>query len=108
MYFYYFCKLFSTIVLWLCFIDFGNRFVLKVEKNIKSIEEGLARARLAIRKAARTRRYLSYKDEGFIPRGSIYRNPYAFHQLRIPLKLVTIVLMEKLILYQFMYTANTF
>ncbi|KAF8400601.1 hypothetical protein HHK36_013900 [Tetracentron sinense] len=52
-------------------------------RSLKRIEEGLARARAAIRKAVRSRNYTSYKEETFIPRGSIYRNPYAFHQLRL-------------------------
>ena len=46
----------------------------------KQIEKGLARARAAIREAIRTRNYTSGKEETFIPRGDVYRNPYAFHQ----------------------------
>ncbi|KAK7832621.1 putative glycosyltransferase [Quercus suber] len=49
----------------------------------KRIEDDLARARAAIHKAIRTRKwnYTSDDDDGsFIPRGSIYRNAYAFHQ----------------------------
>ncbi|KAF7149816.1 hypothetical protein RHSIM_Rhsim02G0203000 [Rhododendron simsii] len=53
------------------------------ESNVRRLEKGLARARAAIRKAVRTRSYKSNRVESFIPRGSIYRNPYAFHQLRI-------------------------
>ncbi|KAL6331556.1 hypothetical protein AAG906_011496 [Vitis piasezkii] len=48
--------------------------------HLERIEEGLARARAAIRRAIRTRNYTSEKDEAFIPRGDVYRNPYAFHQ----------------------------
>ncbi|XP_057522816.1 probable glycosyltransferase At5g11130 [Amaranthus tricolor] len=39
--------------------------------NLEKLEEGLARARAAIKKAAQTRNYTS---------GVIYRNPYAFYQ----------------------------
>ncbi|KAJ6354671.1 hypothetical protein OIU77_005304 [Salix suchowensis] len=51
------------------------------KSRIETMEEGLARARAAIRKAIRMRNYTSYKKESFVPRGSIYLNPYAFHQL---------------------------
>ena len=54
---------------------------LHEKSRIETMEEGLARARAAIRKAIRTRNYTSYKKESFVPRGSIYINPYAFHQL---------------------------
>ncbi|KAL2929749.1 hypothetical protein RDABS01_035159, partial [Bienertia sinuspersici] len=57
----------------------------KEEKKKKSclekIEEGLARARAVIREATRTRNFSSGEMENFIPKGSVYRNPYAFHQL---------------------------
>lgn len=49
----------------------------------RKIEEGLARARAAIRAAARSRNYTSDKQEIFVPRGSVYRNPYTFHQSHI-------------------------
>jgi xylogalacturonan beta-1,3-xylosyltransferase len=54
---------------------------LHKKSRIETMEEGLARARTAIRKATRMRNYTSYKKESFVPRGSIYINPYAFHQL---------------------------
>ncbi|XP_021861108.2 probable glycosyltransferase At5g20260 [Spinacia oleracea] len=56
----------------------------KKKSNLEKLEEGLARARAAIREAARTRNY-TLKEEvtTFIPRGSVYRNPHAFHQSHI-------------------------
>ncbi|KAK6248344.1 hypothetical protein QUC31_019909 [Theobroma cacao] len=47
------------------------------------VEADLASARVAIREAIRTRNYTSYKEEKFIPRGCMYRNEYAFHQLNV-------------------------
>ncbi|KAI4304208.1 hypothetical protein MLD38_039752 [Melastoma candidum] len=47
------------------------------------IEEDLAEARAMIREAIRTRNYTSDRDEVFVPRGRVYRNPYAFHQSHI-------------------------
>lgn len=64
-----------------------RKFIKQMQKElhkksrIETMEEGLARARAAIRKATRMRNYTSYKKESFVPRGSIYINPYAFHQL---------------------------
>ncbi|XP_026442701.1 probable glycosyltransferase At3g42180 [Papaver somniferum] len=46
----------------------------------EKIEDDLARARDAIRKAILTRNYTSNKAEDFIPTGTVYRNSYAFHQ----------------------------
>lgn len=54
----------------------------KSSDQFEKREESLARARAAIKKAARTRTYTSYKEESYVPRGSVYINPYAFHQLR--------------------------
>ncbi|MCL7046905.1 hypothetical protein MKW94_005322 [Papaver nudicaule] len=54
--------------------------------SLERIEDELARARNAIRKAARTRNYTSDKVEDFIPRGTIYRNPYALHQSYIEME----------------------
>ncbi|CAK7345360.1 unnamed protein product [Dovyalis caffra] len=45
------------------------------------IEEGLARARAAIYEAVRSRNSSSHKEGSHIPRGAMYRNQYAFHQL---------------------------
>lgn len=59
---------------------------IQVQKKISSsrgVEKDLARARAAIRDAVRARNYTSDKEETFVPRGSIYRNAYAFHQLSL-------------------------
>lgn len=58
--------------------EIRKRFREKMS-HLERIEEGLARARAEIRRAIRTRNYTSEKDEAFIPRGDVYRNPYAFH-----------------------------
>ncbi|KAI7979708.1 putative glycosyltransferase [Camellia lanceoleosa] len=63
--------------------DLSNGITTRKKNSVRRLEKGLARARAAIQKAVRSRSYMSYdKVESFIPRGSIYRNPYAFHQLR--------------------------
>ncbi|KAL3655841.1 hypothetical protein CASFOL_000237 [Castilleja foliolosa] len=54
------------------FYPFSSSFPTHMIKQNLGIEEGLSRARAAIIKAGERR--------SFIPRGSIYRNPYAFHQ----------------------------
>ncbi|KAL6331023.1 hypothetical protein AAG906_009451 [Vitis piasezkii] len=53
---------------------------------LERIEGGLARARAAIREAVRSSNYTSQKKENFIPRGAVYRNPYAFHQSHIEME----------------------
>ncbi|KAH7574374.1 hypothetical protein JRO89_XS03G0288000 [Xanthoceras sorbifolium] len=53
---------------------------IKKKSSVDKIEEDLARARAAIGKAIRSKNYVSEKEETFIPKGSIYRNSYAFHQ----------------------------
>ncbi|XP_058203059.1 probable glycosyltransferase At5g11130 [Rhododendron vialii] len=63
-----------------------NRSNIQKKDRFERVEEGLARARAAILKAIRTRSYSSYKNEDFIPRGSIYKNPYAFHQSYIEME----------------------
>ncbi|XP_030529338.2 probable glycosyltransferase At5g20260 [Rhodamnia argentea] len=58
----------------------------KVQKKIgglRRIEKDLAEARVAIRDAVRARNYSSDNEETFVPKGSIYRNAYAFHQSHI-------------------------
>ncbi|KAM5561864.1 putative glycosyltransferase [Rosa sericea] len=56
---------------------------VKEKSNTSQIEEQLARARAAIHKAVLTKKYTSDRREIYIPRGSVYRNPYAFHQSHI-------------------------
>ncbi|KAI3857611.1 hypothetical protein MKW98_028875 [Papaver atlanticum] len=52
----------------------------------EKIEDDLARARDAIRKAIFTRNYTSNKAEDFVPTGTVYRNSYAFHQSHIEME----------------------
>ncbi|PIA50504.1 hypothetical protein AQUCO_01300915v1 [Aquilegia coerulea] len=54
--------------------------------SLNKLEDGLARARAAIQTAIRRRNYTSHKKEDFIPRGPVYRNPYAFHQSHIEME----------------------
>ncbi|KAK3213139.1 hypothetical protein Dsin_017845 [Dipteronia sinensis] len=54
---------------------------IKKKSSEYKIEEDLARARAAIHKAIQSKNYVSEKEETFVPKGSIYRNSYAFHQL---------------------------
>ncbi|KAL5697895.1 xylogalacturonan beta-1,3-xylosyltransferase [Ranunculus cassubicifolius] len=60
--------------------------LIREKSRMEKIEDGLAKARAAIREAVRTQNYTSNKVEDFIPRGSIYRNPYAFHQSHIEME----------------------
>ena len=53
--------------------------ILQEERSpVERIEDGLARDRAAICRAIQTRNYTSGKEETFIPRGVVCRNPYAF------------------------------
>ncbi|KAG2718849.1 hypothetical protein I3760_03G239900 [Carya illinoinensis] len=64
----------------------SNSSHIKKKSSTERIEEDLARARAAIRKAILTRNFTSHDKGsviGFIPRGCIYRNAYAFHQSHI-------------------------
>ncbi|KAG6769312.1 hypothetical protein POTOM_024936 [Populus tomentosa] len=57
--------------------------ITKIKTGFERIEDGLARARDAILRAIRSRNSSSYKKGSYIPRGVIYRNQYAFHQLSL-------------------------
>ncbi|KAF4383724.1 hypothetical protein G4B88_020046 [Cannabis sativa] len=63
----------------------GGEKIIKSKKKrrLERIEYDLGQARLAIHKATVSKSFKSYKNESFVPRGSIYRNPYAFHQSHI-------------------------
>ncbi|XP_021861107.2 probable glycosyltransferase At5g20260 isoform X2 [Spinacia oleracea] len=50
------------------------------QSSLEKIEDGLARARSSIQEATRTRSCKSEEEEIFVPRGPVYRNPYAFQQ----------------------------
>ncbi|KAK8520448.1 hypothetical protein V6N13_031101 [Hibiscus sabdariffa] len=72
------------IVMILCFFPSVTSLnVVTYTKTTSRVEAELAGARAAIRKAIQTRNYTSDKEETFIPSGSVYRNPYAFHQSHI-------------------------
>ncbi|KAH7574378.1 hypothetical protein JRO89_XS03G0288400 [Xanthoceras sorbifolium] len=60
--------------------------IKKKSSSLEKIESDLASARAAIREAILWKNYTSdnnNKEESFVPRGSIYRNAYAFHQSHI-------------------------
>ncbi|MBA0817045.1 hypothetical protein Gohar_001641 [Gossypium harknessii] len=61
----------------------SGRDVVSHVKRVSNVEAGLAKARAAIREAIRTKSYTSDSEETFVPRGSVYRNPYGFHQSHI-------------------------
>ncbi|CDY72656.1 BnaAnng41890D [Brassica napus] len=52
----------------------------KKEKKRNRIEKGLAKSRAAIREAMTSKKYAFEKEKTFVPRGTVYRNAYAFHQ----------------------------
>ncbi|TKY58124.1 glycosyltransferase protein [Spatholobus suberectus] len=58
----------------------NNTSIRRGRSRFMSIEKGLTRARSAIREAARKRSYASFQEGDFLPMGSVYRNPFAFHQ----------------------------
>jgi len=56
----------------------------KISSSLDRVEESLAEARASIREAILSRNYsTSRRRDVFVPRGSIYRNPHAFHQLSL-------------------------
>ncbi|PIA42313.1 hypothetical protein AQUCO_02000037v1 [Aquilegia coerulea] len=59
---------------------------IREKSSLNKLEDGLARARAAIREAIQRRNYTSHKNGDFIPRGPVYRNPYAFHQSHIEME----------------------
>ncbi|KAI4344190.1 hypothetical protein L6164_011442 [Bauhinia variegata] len=54
--------------------------------SLEKIEVGLAQARASIQEAIQRRNYTSEKEEIFVPKGSIYWNPHAFHQSHIEMR----------------------
>ncbi|XP_037497758.1 probable glycosyltransferase At5g20260 isoform X2 [Jatropha curcas] len=58
----------------------------KKKGSLERVENGLAKVRASIREAIKTQNYSSYKEETYIPRGILYRNPYAFHQSHIEME----------------------
>ncbi|XP_010520569.1 PREDICTED: probable glycosyltransferase At3g42180 isoform X2 [Tarenaya hassleriana] len=66
---------------------FNNNLVKDTEENRRSnlerIEGELANARRAIRRAVKLKNYTSDHEEPYAPTGSVYRNPFAFHQSHI-------------------------
>lgn len=56
---------------------------MKNMTSLEKIEEGLARARALIQQAIRSKKYTTTMKQSFVPKGSIYLNPHAFHQLSL-------------------------
>ncbi|RHN64005.1 putative xylogalacturonan beta-1,3-xylosyltransferase [Medicago truncatula] len=58
-----------------------NSSIKKIMSSLDRVEGSLSEARASIREAILSRNYsTSRRRDVFVPRGSIYRNPYAFHQ----------------------------
>ncbi|MBA0645753.1 hypothetical protein Goklo_013810 [Gossypium klotzschianum] len=53
---------------------------IKKKSNPERIEQDLAKARAAVLKAVQQQNFTLEKQDTFVPRGSIYRNAYAFYQ----------------------------
>jgi len=51
--------------------------------GLEKIEEGLSQARALIQRAIRSKKYTTTMKQSFVPKGSIYLNPHAFHQLSL-------------------------
>ncbi|KAK7330052.1 hypothetical protein VNO77_24237 [Canavalia gladiata] len=64
-------------------VQIQSRVIKRKLTNLEKIEEGLAQARASIKEAILSRNYTSAKREVFVPKGSIYWNPHAFHQSHI-------------------------
>ncbi|KAJ8444942.1 hypothetical protein Cgig2_029136 [Carnegiea gigantea] len=82
-------KFFPTIVTKNeCFVIFLFDIGLyaKVNSRLEVIEEGLARARAAIKEATRSQNYTSHEKRSFIPRGVVCKNPDAFYQSHIEMQ----------------------
>lgn len=55
--------------------------VIKRYSSLAKVEASLAKARSAIREAARVRNLTSvHEDPDYVPRGPIYRNANSFHR----------------------------
>uniref|UniRef100_A0A0E0Q1P4 Exostosin GT47 domain-containing protein n=1 Tax=Oryza rufipogon TaxID=4529 RepID=A0A0E0Q1P4_ORYRU len=54
--------------------------------QVGRMEAGLVQARVSIRRASRTRSCTPDDGGGFIPRGAVYRDAYAFHQSYIEME----------------------
>lgn len=61
----------------------SNVKLLVPKNSLVRIEQELGEARVAIRRAIKRRNFtiITSEKEDFIPRGCVYRNAYAFHQL---------------------------
>uniref|UniRef100_A0A0D9WTA8 Exostosin GT47 domain-containing protein n=1 Tax=Leersia perrieri TaxID=77586 RepID=A0A0D9WTA8_9ORYZ len=57
-----------------------------VPSTVGRLEAGLAEARAAIRRASRTRNCTPADGGGFVPKGAVYRDAYAFHQSYIEME----------------------
>lgn len=61
----------------------SNMKLLVPKNSLVRIEQELGEARVAIRRAIKRRNFtiITSEKDDFIPRGCVYRNAYAFHQL---------------------------
>lgn len=51
--------------------------------SLEKIEEDLAQTRALIQRAIRSKKSTTNMKQSFVPKGSIYLNPHAFHQLSL-------------------------